>query len=40
VGAHARGERSAGPLGWHPECSLAEGIRDALIWRARLRAML
>ncbi|GIH09057.1 UDP-glucose 4-epimerase GalE [Rhizocola hellebori] len=40
VGAFARSERSAQLLGWRPERSLADGIRDALTWRARLKAML
>ena len=39
VGAYARSERSAELLGWRPERSLTEGIRDALTWRARLKAM-
>jgi UDP-glucose 4-epimerase len=40
VGAFARSQRSANLLGWRPERSLTEGIRDALTWRARLKDML
>ncbi len=35
VGAYTRTERSAELLGWQAQYSIADGIRDALEWRAR-----
>ncbi len=40
VGAFARSRRAAELLGWRAERSLIDGIRDALTWRARLKAAL